>query len=72
MSKTVGIIGREVSEARKNLFRAGENIIPQKPDCIIAGCTEIGLALNGASNEVPIINPLDCLAKGIVEFAFSV
>lgn len=58
--------GGELTANREKILRAIQTLEDQHPVCLIAGCTEIGLALEGVSLAVPAINPLDLLAREIV------
>jgi aspartate racemase len=61
--------GGDMGANRKKLLQAVENLRMGNPRCIIAGCSEVGLALEGVSLEIPVINPLDILAGEIVAMA---
>ncbi len=52
-----------------NIRRVIQHYVPQKPGAIIAGCTEIELALNDFEYDIPILKPLHLLAKAIVQRA---
>jgi aspartate racemase len=58
--------GGNLEKNRQKLLQALETLKMGNPRCFIAGCTEVGLALEGISPEIPLINPLDILAKEIV------
>lgn len=62
--------GNNASSQRK-ILDAIDSLSARKPVCVIAGCTEIGIALQGITSKIPIINPLDLLADDIVERAFA-
>jgi aspartate racemase len=59
----------DVAAPREKLLRAVENLEP-RPEAVVAGCTEVELALDGALLPVPIIRPMDLLAGEIVERAW--
>ncbi len=59
-----------VEYARNKLLRAIDKIRTDKTKAIIAGCTEISLALENYDLKIPILNPLKLLAKKVVEIAF--
>lgn len=61
--------GGRMASNRRKILKAINSLKLGNPRCIIAGCTEIGLALEGVSLEIPVINPLDILAKEIVRQA---
>lgn len=52
------------------ILLAIENLMKFKPGVIIAGCTEIELALTGRNWDCPIVLPLDLLAREIVKTAY--
>lgn len=58
--------GGDLAINREKILRAIQTLQERQPVCLIAGCTEIGLALEGISLEIPVINPLDLLAREIV------
>lgn len=58
--------GGKMTTNRRKILKAIDSLQLSNPHCIIAGCTEVGLALEGVSLQIPIINPLDILAKEIV------
>ena len=53
-------------ENRKKLMGAIDSLIGKQPKAIIAGCTEVELALEGIELQVPIFYPLDILANKII------
>mgnify|MGYP005725436913 CR=1 FL=1 len=57
--------------SRQKILDAIEALSSYTPVCIIAGCTEIGIALNGIELKPSIIDPLDLLANDIVKRAYS-
>jgi aspartate racemase len=59
-----------VVEPRSKLLRAVETLRP-KPRALIAGCTEVELALAGAETALPIILPMTLLAQEIVDRAWD-
>ena len=56
-------------EPRRKLLEAFETMNPA-PEAIIAGCTEVELAFQGAAGPVPIFRPMDLLAEEIVTRAW--
>jgi aspartate racemase len=58
--------GGNMTLNRRKILKATDSLKLGNPRSIIAGCTEVGLALEGVSLEIPVINPLDILAKEIV------
>ena len=60
-----GNTGKEPSEL---LQKAAESLINRGADLIIAGCTEIGLALKQKQISKPLIDPIDCIFyNGIIK-----
>jgi aspartate racemase len=53
-------------ENQKKLMEAIDSLVEQQPKAIIAGCTEVELALEGIELQVPIFYPLDILANEIL------
>lgn len=58
-----------VDEPRHKLWQAAATLNPA-PRALIAGCTEVELALAGAAAPVPVFLPMDLLAEEIVERAW--
>jgi aspartate racemase len=58
-----------VEEPRAKLLDAVATLQPA-PGAVIAGCTEVELALHGAESAVPIFLPMDLLAEEIVNRAW--
>ena len=58
-----------VEEPRRKLLEAALTLEPA-PAALIAGCTEVELALEGAEGPVPIFRPMDLLAEEIVARAW--
>ena len=56
-------------EPRQKLLEAVASLDPP-PEALIAGCTEVELAFEGASGPVPIFRPMDLLAEEIVNRAW--
>jgi aspartate racemase len=59
----------QVSAPRGKLLEALESLDPA-PAAAIAGCTEVELALEGAELPIPILLPMNLLAREIVERAW--
>jgi aspartate racemase len=59
----------EVASPREMLQRAAEALEPA-PEALVAGCTEVELALDGALLPVPLVRPMDLLAEEIVRRAW--
>ena len=53
------------------MLAAIASLSEHNPVCVIAGCTEIGIALKSLQFNIPIIDPLNLLANHIVEKAFA-
>jgi aspartate racemase len=58
-----------VAEPRRKLLEALATLDPA-PAAVIAGCTEVELALEGAEIALPVLLPMDLLAEEIVERAW--
>jgi len=59
-----GIKNRKLTDrSRKKIERVLKEVQKVDPQVVIAGCTEIELALAGTESEVRIIYPLDLLAR---------
>jgi aspartate racemase len=58
-----------VEEPRRKLLEVVATLDPA-PAAIIAGCTEVELALEGADTALPIFLPMDLLAEEIVALAW--
>ncbi len=65
--KTVGAN----AEASKLLAHAAATLIDQGARVIIAGCTEIPLALRPEATAVPLVDTLDVLARAVVREALE-
>jgi len=63
--------GGKMALNRRKILKTIDSLKLGNPRGIIAGCTEVGLALEGVSLQIPIINPLDILAKEIVTRALG-
>ncbi|MBT8396322.1 MAG: amino acid racemase [Gemmatimonadetes bacterium] len=59
----------KVEEPRRKLLEAASTLDPA-PAALIAGCTEVELAFEGAEGPVPIFMPMDLLAEEIVNRAW--
>ena len=60
-----------VEEPRRKLLEAVDTLHPE-PKALIAGCTEVELALAEAETPVPVILPMTLLAQEIVDRAWRV
>jgi aspartate racemase len=60
----------KVEEPREKLLEAAATLDPA-PVALIAGCTEVELAFEGAQGPVPIFMPMDLLAEEIVRVAWT-
>jgi len=58
-------------ENQKKLLEVIDLLIKGQPKAIIAGCTEVELALAGVELQIPIFYPLDILANEIIEQALK-
>ena len=63
-------LGNAMEEPRASLLRAVGTLEP-RPGAVIAGCTEVELALAEADAELPIILPMTLLAQEIVDRAWQ-
>lgn len=59
----------DVVEPREKLLKVVESLDPA-PAAVIAGCTEVELALSGVEGPAPIFLPMDLLAEEIVRKAW--
>jgi aspartate racemase len=59
----------KVEEPRRKLLEAASTLDPS-PLALIAGCTEVELAFEGAEGSIPIFRPMDLLAEEIVDRAW--
>lgn len=57
-------------EPRRRLLEAAQVMDPS-PEALIAGCTEVELALSGAEAPVPLLLPMHLLAREIVQRAWK-
>ncbi len=59
--------------SKDDIIRAAEKLITGGAEAIIAGCTELPLVLKASDISVPLIEPMDILArKSIVEAGYKV
>jgi aspartate racemase len=56
---------------REKILMAIESLKINKPVAVIAGCTEISLAIKEVVLDIPVIDPMVLLAKGLVNAALS-
>ncbi len=56
-------------EPRKKLLAAVDTLQP-RPAAVVAGCTEVELALAQAETPYAVLLPMDLLAREIVEVAW--
>ncbi len=54
--------------AKQRIQTAAESLTESGAQAIIAGCTEIPLVLSPADITVPLINPMEVLAKRAIQF----
>lgn len=59
----------KVEEPRRKLLEAASTLDPT-PAALIAGCTEVELAFEGAEAPIPVFMPMDLLAEEIVKRAW--
>ena len=59
--------------AKDNIIHAAEELISMGAEAILAGCTEIPLVLKDKDISVPLIEPMEILAKkSILEAGYEV
>ena len=56
---------------KNKLISAIEKLRTENTKAVITGCTEISLAFEGSDYDLPLLDPLDFLAKKIVDEALS-
>lgn len=66
-----GIKAGHIEKPKELLNLAANELIKEGAEIIIAGCTEIPLALKNADLDVPLINPSLILTKKSIEIALS-
>lgn len=64
--KKIGISKRSLNL----LIAAGIELIERGAEIIIPGCTEIGVILNQDHFNIPLIDPMDILAKAMIKWNF--
>ena len=62
-------LGYLMGKTRKRVIKIASYITEQGAQAIIAGCTEISLVLQQKDITVPLIDPLDILARAVVREA---
>jgi aspartate racemase len=64
-------LGEDLPGARGKLWKAVDSLIAPRPAAVIAGCTEVELALSGSREEpYPVLRPMALLAEEIVRRAW--
>ena len=58
--------GNTGQRPRQLLIQAANELIAAGADLVIAGCTEISLALRQEDIEKPLIDPMDIVAKAVI------
>lgn len=58
--------GKKEGESKSLLLEAAKNLVDKGAECIILGCTEIGLAIGQKDMETKVIDPLDTLALKMI------
>ncbi len=70
-----GIMGAKANgnkaSSQQKMLDGIDSLASRKPVCVIAGCTEVGIALKDVTLKTPIINPLDLLADDIIKKAYA-
>ncbi len=59
--------GNRGEEPRRLLREAGNRLVARGADLLIAGCSEIPLALKPGDFEVPLLDPMQILARAAVD-----
>ncbi len=59
------------TSAQQQLLEIIQQLAPQNPAAIIAGCTEIELLLPNQLDAVPVVKPLEVLATAVVQMALN-
>lgn len=60
--------GNRGEEPRRLLREAGNRLVARGAEILIAGCTEIPLALRSGDFEVPLLDPMQVLAEAVVAY----
>jgi len=60
--------GNRGDEPRRLLREAGNRLVARGADLLVAGCTEIPLALKPGDFEVPVLDPMQVLARAAVDY----
>lgn len=60
--------GNRGDEPRRLLREAGNRLVARGADLLIAGCTEIPLVLKPGDFGVPVLDPLQVLARAVVDY----
>ncbi|NLJ47388.1 MAG: amino acid racemase [Treponema sp.] len=60
--------GNRGDEPRRLLREAGNRLVARGAELLIAGCTEIPLALKPGDFEVPLLDPMQVLARAVVDY----
>ena len=71
MNSIYQIKGGEYILPRNQLKIVANSLVRQGAEAIIAGCTEIPLALKPCDITIPLINTIDCLAKAVIREALQ-
>jgi len=58
--------GGDIESARPLILRAAQTLTEKGADLIIAGCTEVPLMLRSRDTSVPVLDPMDALARACV------
>ena len=66
-------VGFTSGPSKERILRAAEKLVSEGAEAIIAGCTELPLVLKAADISVPLIEPMEILAKkSILEAGYKV
>lgn len=58
-------------QATANLVEAANDLKQKGAEVVIAGCTEISVALPGAYHAIPVVDPMRCLAQTALDLAMG-
>lgn len=64
-----GIKSNHLNLGRQHLEKAIQHLIEHGATCILAGCTEVGLALHAQHYQVPIVDPMMNMVETIIAIA---
>ncbi len=71
MAAIYGVKAGDLKKGRELALRAGEKLVAQGAQAVIAGCTEIPLVLHDGDLAVPVVDATKVLAEACVRVAFG-